>query len=383
MKIVIAPDSFKGSLTALQAAEAMQEGIRRVDKSIETILVPIADGGEGTVQSLLNVSGGSIIELTVNDPLCRKIKSFYGITGDGKTAVIEMAAASGLTLLTPEERNPLHTSTYGFGELIRDALSRGCTDFILGLGGSATNDAGCGMASALGIRFLDIQGNLTGTTGGELSEIVSIDISHMDPRIRKAKFTAACDVVNPLCGKSGAAAVYARQKGADDGDILVLDNNLSHFADVVRDQLGSDIRDIPGAGAAGGLGGGVMAFLNAELESGFEIINRQTNLSSLMKDADLVMTGEGRIDDQTALGKAPFGVAQIASRMGIPVIAIAGILGENYQSLFKKGFDEIYSIICKPISVTEAMTNAYELVAATAENAIKLWITKKKKPNNS
>ncbi|MCU0379198.1 MAG: glycerate kinase, partial [Bacteroidales bacterium] len=204
MKIIIAPDSFKGSLTAHQAAEAMRAGIRRVDKTIETVLVPIADGGEGTVQSLVDASGGRIIELAVNDPLCRKIKSFYGIMGDGKTAVIEMAAASGLTLLTPEERNPLHTSTYGFGELIMDAIGRGCTDFILGLGGSATNDAGCGMASALGVRFLDINGYMTGTTGGELSQIASIDISQMDPRIRKARFTAACDVVNPLCGERGA-----------------------------------------------------------------------------------------------------------------------------------------------------------------------------------
>jgi glycerate 2-kinase len=376
VKIVIAPDSFKGSLTALQAAESMQAGIRRVDKSIETVLAPIADGGEGTVQSLVNVSGGRIIELSVNDPLFRKIKSFYGIMGDGKTAVVEMAAASGLTLLAPEERNPLHTSTYGFGELIRDALGRGCTEFILGLGGSATNDAGCGMASALGIRFLDIHGNITGTTGGKLSQIASIDASLMDPRIRKAKFTAACDVVNPICGERGAAAVYARQKGADDVDIKVLDNNLSHFADVVRDQLGSDIRDTPGAGAAGGLGGGVMAFLNAKLESGFEIINRLTNLSGLMKDADLVITGEGRMDDQTASGKAPYGVARIAAAKGISVIAIAGDLGENYQTLLEKGFKEIHSITGNTINASEAMANAYELLAATTESVIKLWITK-------
>ncbi len=383
MKIVIAPDSFKGSLTALQAAEAIQTGIRRVDKGIQTVLVPIADGGEGTVHSLVNVSGGRIIEVAVNDPLQRMIKSFYGIMGNGKTAVIEMAAASGLTLLAPEERNPLHTSTYGFGELIMDALCRGCTAFILGLGGSATNDAGCGMANALGIRFLDINGHTTGTTGGELSEIVSIDISRLDPRIREAKFTAACDVVNPLCGERGAAAVYARQKGADDNDIKILDENLSHFADIVRDQLGPDIRDIPGAGAAGGLGGGVMAFLNAELESGFEIVNRLTNLSGLMKDADLVITGEGRIDDQTASGKAPYGVAKIAAGKGIPVIAIAGVLGENYQPLLEKGFSEIHSITGGKISISEAMTGAYELLAATTERVIKHWIAKQNNKQNA
>lgn len=373
MKILIAPDSFKGSLSALEVATAIQKGIRNVDAEVETILIPMADGGEGTVQSLINASGGKIIELMVHDPLFRKIKSFYGIMGDGVTAVIEMAAASGLPLLTTDERNPLKTTTYGTGELIKDALDKGCNKFIIGLGGSATNDGGCGMAQALGVRLMDIDGNDIDFGGGELSKINSIDVSGIDKRIKNATFIAASDVDNPLCGPNGASAVYGGQKGASEEDITTLDKGLTHFAKIIKEKLKKDILKTPGSGAAGGLGSGVLVFLNAKLERGIDIVTKATHLSEKMNDVDLVITGEGSIDYQTAFGKTPFGVAQIAKQKSIPVIAIAGSLGENYQSLYNKGFDAIFSIMNRPMTIDEAIKNANGLVEATAENIFRFW----------
>jgi glycerate kinase len=377
MKIVIAPDSFKGGLTALKVAEAIQKGIKNVDENIETIIVPMADGGEGTVQSLIDASGGKIIELTVHDPLFRKIKSFYGIMGNGETAVIEMSAASGLPLLKPSERNPLKTTSYGIGELIKDALKRGCKKFIIGLGGSATNDGGCGMAQALGVKFFDGDGNELGMGGGELSKIKSIDFSELDNRIMKAEFLAACDVDNPLCGEKGASEVYGRQKGASDDDVITLDRGLNHFAQIVKQQLNLDIKDVPGAGAAGGLGAGVMIFLQAKLQRGVEIVVKITHLAEKMAGADLVITGEGRIDFQTAFGKTPYGVAQIAKERNIPLIGFAGSLGEGYKTLYDNGFDGIFSIIDKPMSLQDAIDNASLLLENAAENIIGLWIKNK------
>jgi glycerate 2-kinase len=377
MKIIIAPDSYKGSLSAFEVAQSIQRGILNVDESIDTVIVPMADGGEGTVQSLIDASGGRIVELTVHDPLFREIKSFYGIMGDGVTAVIEMAAASGLPLLTPDQRNPLKTTTYGTGELIKDALKSGCQKFIIGLGGSATNDGGCGMAQALGVKFLDKNGHEVGMGGGELAKINSIDISGMDQRIGNAEFLAACDVDNPLCGEKGASAVYARQKGATNEDVITLDNGLDHFAQMVKKQLNLDIKEVPGAGAAGGLGAGAMVFLNAHLEPGIDIVTKATNLTEKMNDADLVITGEGRIDFQTAFGKTPYGVAQIAKAKNIPLIALAGSLGEGYKTLYEKGFDGIFSIIDKPMSLQEAIDNAADLLENAAENIVRLWIEKK------
>jgi glycerate 2-kinase len=362
MKIIIAPDSFKGSLSAFEVAKSIQRGIIKIDESIETVIVPMADGGEGTVQSLIDASDGEIVELTVHDPLFREIKSFYGIMGDGVTAVIEMAAASGLPLLTPEERNPLKTTTYGTGELIKDALTRGCQKFIIGLGGSATNDGGCGMAQALGVKFFDKNGNEVGLGGGELSKIDKIDISGIDTRIKNAEFLAACDVDNPLCGDKGASAVYGPQKGASADDVILLDKGLEHFAQLVNQQLNLDIKDVAGAGAAGGLGAGALIFLQAQLQRGIEIVTQTTNLAGKMAGADLVITGEGKIDSQTAFGKTPFGVAQLAKQKNIPVVAIAGSLGDGYQTLYDKGFDEIYSIMDKSMSLKEAIENAEEFV---------------------
>lgn len=374
MKIVIAPDSFKGSLTALKVAEAIQKGIKNVDENIETIIVPMADGGEGTVQALIDASGGKIIELTVHDPLFREIKSFYGIMGDGQTAVIEMSAASGLPLLKPSERNPLKTTSYGIGELIKDALKRGCKKFIIGLGGSATNDGGCGMAQALGVKFFDKDDNELGMGGGELSKIKSIDFSELDNRIMKAEFLAACDVDNPLCGEKGASEVYGRQKGASDDDVITLDKGLAHFAQIVKQQLNLDVKDVPGAGAAGGLGAGVMIFLQAKLERGIEIITKTTRLAEKMQGADLVITGEGQIDFQTAFGKTLYGVAQITQGKNIPLIVLAGSLGDGYKTLYGKGFDGIFSIIDKPMSLQDAIDNAALLLENAAENVTKLWI---------
>ncbi len=374
MKIVIAPDSFKGSLSAYEVAKSIQKGILNVDESIETVIVPMADGGEGTVQSLVDASGGEIVELVVHDPLFRKIKSFYGIMGDGKTAVIEMAAASGLPLLKPEERNPLKTTTYGTGELIKDALNRGCQKFIIGLGGSATNDGGCGMAQALGAKFLDEDENEVGLGGLELLKIRTIDISGIDRRIKSAEFLAACDVDNPLCGEKGASAVYGPQKGASGEDVLTLDKALKHFADLVKYELCIDIKNVAGAGAAGGLGAGALIFLKARLQRGIEIVTQTTNLSEKMTGADLVITGEGRIDFQTAFGKTPFGVAQMAKEKNIPVIGIAGSLGEGYQTLFEKGFDQIFSITSETVSLREAIENAQPFLEKLAEHVVRNWI---------
>lgn len=376
MKIVIAPDSFKGSLTAFEVAKSIQKGILKVDETIENVIVPMADGGEGTVQSLIDASGGKIVELTVHDPLFREIKSFYGIMGDGVTAVIEMAAASGLPLLTPEERNPLKTTSYGTGELIKDAINRGSKKFIIGLGGSATNDGGCGMAQALGAKFLDKNGNEIGMGGGELAKISAIDISGLDKRIKNAGFLAACDVENPLCGENGASAVYGPQKGASSDDVIHLDKGLEHFAQMVKQQLNLNIKDVAGAGASGGLGAGVMIFLNGQLQRGIDIVTQTTDLADKMNGADLVITGEGRMDYQTTFGKTPFGVAQVAKKQNIPVIALAGSLGDGYQTLYKMGFDEIYSIMNESMSLKYAIENAAELLENAAENVIRLWMGK-------
>lgn len=294
MKIVIAPDSYKASLSALQVAQNIEVGIRKAyardnnDLIIEK--VPMADGGEGTVQALIDATCGEIIKLKVRDPLFREIESFYGILGDKETAVIEMASASGLPLLTLKERNPMKTTTYGTGELIKNALDRGCRKFILGLGGSATNDGGCGMAQALGYKMIDKNGNDIGFGGENLENLYKIDITYMDKRILQSSFVIACDVNNPLCGENGASYVFAPQKGADEAMVKKLDKNLEHYASIITRDLGVNIKDIPGAGAAGGLGAGGCAFLDAELKSGIDIIIETTGLEEKIKDADLVIT---------------------------------------------------------------------------------------------
>lgn len=373
MKIVIAPDSFKGSLTAKEAASNIEIGVRNVFKHADIIKIPMADGGEGTVQSLVDSTGGKIIKVKVKGPLLDSTEAFFGILGDGKTAVIEMAAASGLLLLSSEERNPLKTTTYGTGELIKHALNYGCRNIILGIGGSATNDGGSGMAKALGAKLLDGDGNDIGFGGESLSQLSKIDISQLDERIKDTIITAACDVENPLCGPNGASHVFGPQKGADAQMVELLDRNLAHYSDVIKGTLQIDIKDIPGAGAAGGLGGGLLAFLNAKLRKGIDIVTEAVNLEKEIVDADLVITGEGMMDFQTQFGKTPFGVAKIAKKYNKPVIAIVGSIGRDAEVLYEMGIDSIFSLVDKPMSLDEAMTHSALLLQKTAERIMRLF----------
>jgi glycerate kinase len=348
-KVAIAPDSFKGSLTALEAAECIENGLKRAASGITCRKVPMADGGEGTVQAIVDATGGRIVTRTVSDPLGRKIRASFGLSGDGKTAVMEMAAASGLALLKPRERNPLKTSTYGTGELMKHALKLGVKKILIGIGGSATNDGGTGMAEALGIRFLDSKGKSLNGCGGNLDKICRIDAGKMDPRISKVHIEVACDVDNPLTGRSGAAQIYGPQKGATPTMVKALDAGLKNLAAVIKRDLGTSILKAPGSGAAGGLGGGLMAFVGGELRSGVDIVIDSVKLPKRIKGCDLVITGEGRMDHQTAFGKAPAGVAKIAMAHGVPVIAICGSLGKDPQVVNAHGIDAFFSALEQPI----------------------------------
>lgn len=370
-KIVIAPDSFKGSLTAQEAAEAVEAGIKSFKRSIEVVKVPMADGGEGTVQSMVDATCGRIIPVRVKGPMLQEVEAFYGILGDGNTAVIEMAAASGLPLVKPEERNPLLATTYGTGELIRNALDMGCRSIIIGIGGSATNDGGVGAMQALGASFTDEAGNEIGAGGGSLGQLYKIETQNMDKRIKDTVITVACDVDNPLCGTKGASYVFGPQKGADNAMVLELDRNLAHYADLVESTVGVRIKDYPGAGAAGGLGGGLLAFLGASLKKGVDIVIETVKLEEKMKDADLVITGEGMMDYQTVYGKTPYGVAGIAKKLGIPVVAICGSIGKGTEILYDNGFNSIFSIVDRPMSLEEAMARSKELVQNCAERVIR------------
>lgn len=372
MKIVIAPDSFKGSLTAKEVADSIERGIKKVYRNSCIVKVPMADGGEGTVQSLVDCTDGKMINVNVKDPLMRDINAFYGMLGDGETAVIEMASSSGLDLVSNKERNPAKTTTYGTGELIKHAMNNGCRNIIIGLGGSATNDGGTGMLKALGVKFLDENNEDIGLGGGSLSKLQRIDIKGMDHRVKECKITAACDVNNPLCGPEGASYIFGAQKGADEDMIRVLDKNLTHYADVIKKDIGVNIINIPGAGAAGGLGGGLLAFLNVDLQKGIEIVMKVTNLEEKVKDSDIVITGEGMIDYQTSFGKTPYGVAKIAKKYGIPVIAIAGGIGKDTGTLYDKGFDSIFSIVNKPMSLDEAIINAKILLEDVSERIMRV-----------
>lgn len=372
MKIVIAPDSFKGSVTALQAAEAIEHGVRRVFPDTEIEKIPMADGGEGTVQSLVDTTGGQIFTERVIDPLGREIEAKYGVLGDNVTAVIEMAAASGLTLVPPDKRNPLVTTTYGTGQLIKAALDRGCRKLIIGIGGSATNDGGAGMAHALGAKLLTKSGKPVQWGGGGLSRLDAIDISGLDARIPETQTIVACDVNNPLTGEQGASYVYGPQKGATPEMVQTLDANLAHFDRVLQRDLGKVVGDIPGAGAAGGLGAGLLAFLNAELKSGIEIVIEAVQLVKRLSGADLVITGEGQINFQTVFGKTPVGVAKAAKVHGIPVIAIAGSIADGSDGVYDAGIDAIIDIVPEPTSLEAAIENAPMLIADAAERAIRM-----------
>jgi len=324
MKVVVAIDSFKGCLSSEAVEAAAARGVADVFPDAEILCVPVADGGEGTVEALVEGTNGRMATISVHDPLMRPIRASYGLSGDGQTAIIEMSAASGLTLLSEEERNPLRTTTYGTGELILDALGRGCRRFILGVGGSATNDAGIGMLQALGFRFIDSSGLLIGKGGETMLQIADVDFSHVLPSLSTCRFRLATDVKNPLFGPEGAAYVFARQKGGDDRTIPMLDEGLRHFSEVVKRSLHKDISKIPGAGAGGGFAAGCLAFLNASMVSGITLVLEQLRFDENLRGASFVITGEGRMDAQTLQGKVPVGVAEAASRQQIPVYAVAG-----------------------------------------------------------
>ena len=359
-KIIIASDSFKGSVTSMEVANAAEKAIFRIYKDCTVVKTAVADGGEGTVDALVEALNGKIISCTVKGPLLDPVKARYGILGDEKTAVIEMATASGLTLINENQRNPLLTSTFGTGELIKDALARGCQKLLIGIGGSATNDAGTGMLQALGFRFFDENGNELDGCGENLSKIVSIDHSHILPQLKNAEFTIACDVKNPFTGPNGASHIFARQKGADEEMILKLEDGMKKFAKYINEKEGKNIEDVPGAGAAGGLGGGFLAFLNAKLKPGVEMVLEIINFNKIIENADLVITGEGKVDKQTAMGKAPGGVLKAASKKNIPVIALGGCV-EDVKELNHMGFLAVFPILPFPVTLEIAMQKEFTL----------------------
>ena len=368
MKIVIAPDSYKESLSALEVAQAVEAGFRQVFPDADYVLVPVADGGEGTVDAMVAATGGRKETVTVSGPLGEPVEAFYGLTGDGDTAVIEMAAASGLALVPPDRRNPLLTSSRGTGELIRAALDAGARRFILGIGGSATNDGGAGMVQALGARLLDLEGRELDGSGGDLARLERIDVSALDPRLAECRIEVACDVDNPLTGARGASAVFGPQKGATPEMVQALDANLARLARIVGRDLGVAVDAVPGAGAAGGMGAAMLAFFGATLKPGIEIVTAAVDLDDHVRDADLVITGEGRIDFQTVHGKTPIGVARVAKRHGKPVIGIAGSLGAEVGVVHAHGIDAVFSVLGKPCTLDEALRDAAANVELTARN---------------
>lgn len=372
MKFVIAPDSFKESLTALEVATAIETGFKRVFPDADYVKLPMADGGEGTVQSLVDATQGKLIECEVTAPLGDKVKSFFGLSGDGKTAIIEMAAASGLHLVPPEKRNPLLTTSYGTGELIKLALDLGVESFILGIGGSATNDGGVGMLQALGMQCLDIADKPLGFGGAELANIVKIDVQQLDPRLQQVHIEVACDVNNPLCGECGASAIFGPQKGATPEMVKQLDAALSHFAEIAERDCGKQIRDQAGAGAAGGMGGGLLLLPSVQLKAGIQIVLDRLHLIDYVKDADVVITGEGRIDAQSIMGKTPIGVARTAKQFNKPVIAIAGCLREDYDVVFDHGIDAVFPIIHQLSDLSDILKQGEQNLISTAQNVARV-----------
>lgn len=353
-KIVVASDSFKGSLTSLEVAAGAEQGIHEVFPECEVVKVNVADGGEGTMDALRSTLGGQWVTVAAADPLGRPRNVSYVVLGDGNTAVIEMSAASGLPLLEPQERNPMLTSTFGTGEMIVDALSRGCRRFLVGIGGSATNDAGMGMLEALGLRFIDKDGKVLPGRGESMSEVVDIDMSHVSPEVKESEFIIACDVDSPFCGPRGAAYVFSPQKGADPQMVAELDAGMEHLAEVIARVVGKDIKDVPGAGAAGGLGGGFLAFLNSRLERGIEMVLDAIAFDDIIRGSDLVITGEGRVDSQTLTGKTPYGIMKRAQKQNIRTVAIGGSvkLGDDDDV---SGFDSIWPVTPEGMPLEEAM----------------------------
>ena len=372
MRVVIAPQSFKGSVSGPEAARAIAEGVLRVFPDADTELVPVADGGDGTLDALVEATAGRTFSSRVSGPLRQRVTARWGVMGDGKTAVIEMAQASGLALLAYKDRNPRHTSTYGTGQLIKRVLDRGYRRIIVGMGGSATNDGGAGMAWALGARFYDSKGRQLSPGGAALAKLASIDATKLHPALKKTEVIAASDVDNPLCGPEGASAVYGPQKGAGAQTVRSLDKALQRYATVLQESMGADVAERPGAGAAGGLGAGLMAFCGGEVQSGIDIVCDALDFDARLEGADLVITGEGRMDASTVYNKAPVGVARRAAARGIPVIALAGSLGKGHEAVYKHGISAAFSIVDRPMSMRVSIARTSEMLAAAAERAMRL-----------
>lgn len=371
-KVLISPDSFKESLDGMEVAMAIRQGLERGIDGVESICLPVADGGDGTIEALVKASNGSFMTSRVLDPLGLPIDAIWGVMGDGVTAVIEMARASGLALLTDEQRDPRYTTTFGTGQLIYEAIQKGYKKLIIGIGGSATNDGGAGMAQALGVKFLDQNGKELPFGGAPLVDLKEIDMSNISPEISELSVLVASDVSNPLCGKTGASAIYGPQKGATPKMVLELDSALKNYANVISSTLGKNVELSSGSGAAGGLGAGLMAFMNAELRPGIDLVTEALDFDKYLQDCDLVITGEGAIDGSTIFNKAPVGVAKRAKKYNIPVIAFAGTLGDGYQKVYEHGIDAVFNVQNKPMSLQDSMKNTKELLVDSVERVIRV-----------
>jgi glycerate kinase len=372
MKIVVAPDSFKGSISARDLCTSVRKGIHSVDPTVEVVELPLADGGEGTLENMVYATNGKTYEVEVKDPLGRPITASYGVLGDNRTVIIEMAQASGLPLLKEHEKNPLITTSFGTGELLRHALDSGYRRFIIGLGGSATNDGGAGMLKALGVRFYGQNRELLPDGGAALAELVSVDLSEMDARLKDCRFTIASDVTNPLCGPNGASAVFGPQKGATPEMVLRLDQALNRFAEIITNQIGVDVRNAPGSGAAGGMGAALMSFLQAEFKPGIEIIMEAIQFGAQIQNADLIITGEGKLDLQTLSGKVIAGVCQKAKSYHVPVIALCGGMELSSEQMDQIGLQAAFSIVPKPCHLDEAMKQASRWAQERVEQIMRL-----------
>ena len=372
MKIVIAPQGFKAGISGLEAAEAIARGVAAVDPDAETVLAPVADGGDGTLNALVDATGGQVFTSTITGPLGQPLEARWGVMGDGSTAVIEMALASGLALVPQRRRNPRVTTTAGTGEILKEAMDRGYTRVIVGLGGSATNDGGAGMATALGARFLDSEGRPLPPGGSALARLDRIETQGLHPALGQATIIAATDVTNPLCGPDGASAVFGPQKGANPEMVQELDAALANFARVVARDLHRDVSEEPGAGAAGGLGAGLMAFAGATLQSGIDMVCEVLQFDALLQGADLVITGEGRADRSTIFNKAPAGVARHAQAHGVPTVLLAGSLGSGYEELYDYGLAAVVCIADRPMSFDVSLSRSAELLESAAECTLRL-----------
>ena len=370
----MAPDSYKGSLSSFEVAAAMELGIRRVIPTANIIKIPIADGGEGTVDAILASLGGKRYEVEVLGPLGESITAQYGVLQDGFTAVLEMASASGLPLLPLSKRNPWKATTFGTGQMMKHAIQSGCRRIWIGIGGSATNDGGMGMAQALGVRFLNADGNVLGIGADQLEHIDQIDCSGMDPRWVDVELIICSDVTNPLCGSKGASVVFGPQKGANPDMVIRLDQGLTHYAERIHTCLGKEVQDIQGVGAAGGLGAGLLAFCGGRIVPGIQFMMELVGMEEAIRHADLVITGEGRVDEQTSFGKVPSGIGQIAQKVGVPVVCLSGSIGNGVENLYEHGITAMFSVMNSPMTLDDALNNAGTLISLAMENVIRLFV---------